>query len=203
MALLFQQNIVENLLPHDGVAVYYPRILNKDEANGFFNFLFTSIEWKHDEVVVAGRPIVTNRMVAWYGDSAYAYTYSGKTKTALPWTPELLELKRHAEKITGAKFNSCLLNLYHNGDEGVGWHSDNEDMLVKNATIASYSLGAERKFIFKHRETKENISITLENGSLLAMKGTTQSNWLHSLPKSTLVTEPRINLTFRLMVESA
>ena len=199
--LLFQQERIENLLPCDGIVTYCPQVLSQSEADDYFSSLFTSIEWKNDETVVMGRRIVTKRKVAWYGDSDYAYTYSGTTKQALPWTAELLKLKDLAEKITGARFNSCLLNLYHNGEEGLGWHSDNEDSLVKEATIASYSLGAARKFVFKHRKTKENISIMLENGSLLAMSGTTQANWLHSLPRSVLVTEPRINLTFRLMVE--
>ena len=199
--LLFQQNIIENLLPCDGIAVYYPSVLNRTEAENYFDRLFASIKWKNDEAVVMGRHIVTKRKVAWYGDSDYSYTYSGTMKQALPWTAELLTLRQLAEKITDAKFNSCLLNLYHNGDEGVGWHSDNEESLVKNATIASYSLGAERVFRFKHKKTKQNISIILENGSLLAMSGPTQACWLHSLPKSANVTEPRINLTFRLMVE--
>jgi alkylated DNA repair dioxygenase AlkB len=198
---LFQQETIENLLPYDGVATYYPAVLDRVEAENYFDRLLASIEWKNDEAVVMGRSIVTKRKVAWYGDLNYSYTYSGATKQALPWTAELIELKQLAEEITAAKFNSCLLNLYHDGYEGVGWHSDNEASLVKNAMIASYSLGAERIFRFKHKKTKQNVEIILENTSLLAMSGATQDCWLHSLPKSALVTGPRINLTFRLMVE--
>jgi alkylated DNA repair dioxygenase AlkB len=198
---LFQQETIENLLPYDGVATYYPAVLDRIEAENYFDRFLVSIEWKNDEAVVMGRRIVMKREVAWYGDLNYSYTYSGATKQALPWTAELTELKQLAEEITAAKFNSCLLNLYHDGEESVGWHSDNEASLVKNATIASYSLGATRIFRFKHKKTKQNVEIMLENGSLLVMSGPTQAYWLHALPKSTNVTEPRINLTFRLMVE--
>jgi alkylated DNA repair dioxygenase AlkB len=130
------------------------------------------------------------------------YTYSNSTKQALPWTNELSYLKQIVEKYAGIKFNSCLLNLYHNGNEGMGWHSDDEGSLGKNNTIASLSFGAERKFSFKHKRTKQIVSLVLEHGSLLVMKGTTQSNWLHSLPKSKNRTQPRINLTFRTISKS-
>jgi alkylated DNA repair dioxygenase AlkB len=112
-------------------------------------------------------------------------------------------LRRKVEEHVGIKFNSCLLNLYHNGNEGMGWHSDDEESLGKNNTIASLSFGAERKFSFKHKhkQTKQTISLVLEHGSLLIMKDATQSNWLHSLPKSKNITQPRINLTFRIIHE--
>ncbi len=93
-----------------------------------------------------------------------------------------------------------MLNLYHNGNEGMGWHSDDEKSLGKNNTIASLSFGAERNFSFKQKHTKQIVSLVLEHGSLLIMKDTTQTNWLHSLPKSKSVTRPRINLTFRTIV---
>jgi alkylated DNA repair dioxygenase AlkB len=112
----------------------------------------------------------------------------------------LLELKKIAEEITGATFNSCLLNLYHNGNEGMAWHSDDEKSLGKNTAIASFSFGAERKFSLKHKKSKEAVSIILENGSLLLMKGTTQDNWLHCLPKAKKINAPRINLTFRTII---
>ena len=129
------------------------------------------------------------------------YTYSNTTKRALAWKKELSELKQIVEKYAETKFNSCLLNFYHNGNEGMGWHSDDEESLGKNNnTIASLSFGAERKFSFKHKQTKQIISVVPEHGSLLVMKGATQSNWLHSLPKSKTITQPRINLTFRTMM---
>jgi len=143
---------------------------------------------------------VAKRKVAWYGDSDYLYTYSNTTKQALTWTKELSDLKQRVEEVTGTKFNSCLLNLYHNGDEGIAWHSDDEKPLGENSIIASLSFGAERKFSFKHKHTKQTISVVLEHGSLLIMKDATQTNWLHSLPKSKKITRPRINLTFRTIV---
>ena len=152
---------------------------------------------KNDEVVIYGKHIVTDRKIAWYGDEPYNYTYSNTTKQAHLWTRELLQLKQVVEESTDTVFNSCLLNLYHNGAEGMSWHSDNEEALGKNAVIASLSLGAQRKFSFKHKQNKKTVSLELEDGSLLLMKGETQQHWQHSLPKTTKVHEPRINLTFR------
>ena len=190
-----------NLLPQDGTVNYYGPILSQSQANAYLEILLDSIQWKNDEAVIFGKHIITKRKAAWYGNDAYAYTYSNTTKQALPWTKELLELKKLVEAECKTEFNSCLLNLYHNGDEGMAWHSDDERSLGKDSTIASMSFGAERKFALKHKISKESISVTLENGSLLVMKDQTQSNWLHSLPKSIKVTRPRINLTFRTMIE--
>lgn len=190
---------LQNLLPYDGEASYYGRIIEAADAENYFNHLFTSLDWQGDVVVIMGRRIVTKRKVAWYGDRSYLYAYSGSEKRALPWTDELSELKALTESVTKERFNSCLLNLYHSGEEGLGWHSDNEPSLVENAAIASISLGVNRKFVFKHRKTKQNVELLLENGSLLLMRGTTQSHWLHSLPKALRVREPRISLTFRSM----
>jgi alkylated DNA repair dioxygenase AlkB len=120
----------------------------------------------------------------------------------MPWTPDLLELKSLAEKLSGETFNSCLLNLYHNGSEGVGWHSDGEKDLKKNGAIGSLSFGAERRFLFRHKERKENVELFLEHGSLMIMKDETQTNWLHRLPPVRQITAPRVNLTFRTIVES-
>ena len=196
---LFNNEIhsLTNLLPKDGIVVYYKNLLEINEANHYFDCLFNTIEWKNDQALIYGKLIITKRKVAWYGDTDFEYTYSKTTKRALPWTTELIELKKMIEELTGEKFNSCLLNLYHNGDEGMTWHSDAEKVLKKNGAIASLSLGAERKFSFKHKETKETLSLILENGSLLLMKGSTQTYWLHRLPPTKLISTPRINLTFR------
>ena len=187
----------ENLLPFDGVVHYCGLIINESDSAKYLQNLLKNIQWKHDESKIFGRHIITKRKAAWYGNDEYSYTYSGTTKVALPWTPELTAIKKIVEEKTGTKFNSCLLNLYHNGNEGMTWHSDDEKILGKNTVIASVSLGASRKFAFKHKGTKETISTILENGSLLVMKGTTQNNWLHCLPKTVKVLSPRINLTFR------
>ncbi len=198
---LFSDNQITNLLPFDGTVLYYGPIMSVTEANHYFNELYNTIEWKHDEAIVFGKHIITNRKVAWYGDKAFDYTYSNTTKKALPWTKELLELKKLAEEKTETTYNSCLLNLYNNGDEGMAWHSDSEKMLQKNGSIASLTFGAERKFAFKHKETNNTTSIILENGSLLFMKDETQTHWLHRLPPNVHVKRPRINLTFRTIVE--
>ena len=191
---------INNVLLKDGTVNYYPNVLTHDDASHYLDLLLQKIVWDNDEVIIFGKHIVTKRKVAWYGDSNYLYTYSNTTKQALPWTKELLELKQIVEKLTESKFNSCLLNLYHSGNEGMGWHSDDEESIQPNSTIASLSLGAERKFSFKHKQTKQTISSVLEHGSLLIMKDATQAYWLHSLPKSKTISGPRINLTFRTMI---
>ncbi len=190
-----------NLLPKDGTVHYYGKILNLNRANDYFQALITTINWKHDEAIIYGKKIITKRKVAWYGEKAFKYTYSKTTKSALPWSKELLELKKFIEKETGETYNSCLLNLYHNGNEGMGWHSDGEKDLKKNGAIASLSLGATRKFAFKHKLHKDKVELLLEHGSLLVMKGETQSHWLHRLPPTTKISTPRVNLTFRTIVE--
>lgn len=190
-----------NWLPEDGVVNYHGKLLSKQKADDYFEILLKSIEWKNDEAIIFGKKIITKRKVAWYGEKPFEYTYSKTTKRALPWTKELMELKSLIEKETGETFNSCLLNLYHDGSEGMAWHSDGETDLKKNGAIASLSLGAERKFAFKHKKSGDKIEIMLENGSLLMMMGTTQSHWLHRLPPTTKVGSPRVNLTFRTIVE--
>ncbi len=190
----------KNILPKDGIVNYYGKLWNRQVANYYFEKLWNTIEWKNDQAIIFGKLIITKRKVAWYGESEFEYTYSNITKKALVWTPELIELKAMVEKETGETFNSCLLNLYHSGDEGMAWHSDGEKDLKKNGAISSLSFGAERKFAFKHKETKETVSILLEHGSLLVMRGTTQINWLHRLPPTKRINKPRINLTFRTIV---
>jgi alkylated DNA repair dioxygenase AlkB len=197
---MFNVDKTANLLFKDGTAYYYGIIMPYKEANRYYELLLKNILWKNDEAIILGKHIITKRKVAWYGDSDYLYTYSNATKQALTWTKELLELKQRVEQITGARFNSCLLNLYHDGNEGLGWHSDDERSIGKSTPIASLSFGAERKFSFKHKQTKQTVSLVLEHGSLLVMKDVTQMNWLHSLPKSNKITQARINLTFRTMV---
>lgn len=186
-----------NLLPRDGSVNYFGRVFSAAESAELFRVLLREVPWKSDELVMFGRRITTRRQVAWYGGAGCSYTYSGVTRQPLPWTPELRALKTRVESLADAAFNSCLLNLYHDGRDGMAWHSDDEKELGRHNTIASVSLGAERKFSFKHRRTGETVSLALEDGSLLVMRGATQLNWQHSLPKSKKVTTARINLTFR------
>jgi alkylated DNA repair dioxygenase AlkB len=198
---LFNQDPTANLLPFDGIVQYYGPVMKRDTADHYLNTLLQDIEWKNDEAIIYGKHIITKRKVAWYGDRTFSYTYSNTTKQALVWTKELLELKQLVEKLTGDTFNSCLLNLYHTGEEGMAWHSDDEKSLGLNTCIASLSFGAERKFSLKHKTTGDTVIQMLQHGSLLVMKGATQTNWLHCLPKTKKVLLPRVNLTFRTIIK--
>ena len=190
-----------NHLPYDGTVQYYGKVIQEMVADDYFEKLMQNIAWENDQAIIFGRQITTKRKVAWYGDQGYEYTYSNVNRYALPWTVELLELRQRVEQLTGERFNSCLLNLYHTGEEGMSWHSDDETDLKKNSAIASLSFGAERKFAFKHKQSKEKVELYLEHGSLLVMKDATQSHWLHRLPPTKKVSTARINLTFRTIVE--
>ncbi|WP_313513608.1 alpha-ketoglutarate-dependent dioxygenase AlkB [Sphingobacterium sp.] len=195
MKLFNTANPSKNQLPYDGTVHYYGRICDPDK--GYFEKLLHGIAWKNDQAVIFGRHIETKRKVAWYGDKRFEYSYSNIQKIAEPWIAELLELKEMVERKSGETFNSCLLNLYHDGSEGMAWHSDGEKDLKKHGAIASLTFGAERKFSFKHKTSKEKIDLYLEDGSLLIMKDQTQDHWLHRLPPTKTVHGARINLTFR------
>lgn len=193
------QNTLINLLPFDGMVNYHGQIIEEAEASKLLKIFLEEIPWKNDEAIIFGKHIITKRKVAWYADGDFPYHYSNTTKIPLEWTPELLDLKSIADEKCGVKFNSCLLNLYHDGDEGMGWHRDDEKTLLKDSTIASLSFGAERKFVLKHIKTKEKVEVFLENGSMVVMAGTVQTHWHHALPKTKKVKSPRVNLTFRCM----
>lgn len=191
----------KNWLPYDGIVNNHAQVFTQTEADFYLKALLDTIAWKNDEANIFGKKIITKRKVAWYAEQPFQYTYSKITKQALPWTPELLSLKSRVEKETGETFNSCLLNLYHDGEEGMGWHSDGETDLKKDGAIASLSFGAARKFAFKHKKSKQKVEFTLTHGSLLVMKGSTQTHWLHRLPPTKRVTALRVNLTFRTIVK--
>ena len=190
----------KNLLPEDGTVHYYGKIYAPDSADKLYEILMESIDWQYDQAKIFGKTIETKRKVAWYAKKSFSYRYSGTTKVALPWTKELNKIKQKLEELTAESYNSCLLNLYHSGDEGMAWHSDGEKELIKEGSIASVSFGAERKFSFKHKQTKEKVDLWLEHGSLMVMKDKTQNYWLHRLPPTKKVRLPRINLTFRQML---
>ena len=200
---LFSPEPPFNILPFNGITTYYGPILNAVEAGKYFTILMDEIEWKHDEARIFGKHFITSRKIAWYAEKEFPYTYSGSTRVALPFTETLVSLKKHIETLCNCTFNACLLNLYHNGNEGMAWHSDDESALVKGHPIASLSLGAERRFLFRHKLNGTTIPIQLEHGSLLIMETETQDYWLHRLPKALRIKEPRINLTFRSMREYA
>jgi alkylated DNA repair dioxygenase AlkB len=197
--LFDQQDATEPLviLAKDGQAEYLSGFYDAEASDDLFTNLLDTLIWESDEILMFGKLVRTARKVAWVGDPECLYTYSGIQKTPQAWTKELIEMRGKLEQFTGHTYNSCLLNLYHTGEEGMGWHSDNERELDSAAPIASVSLGARRKFAFRHKRDKTTSSVFLENGSLLIMHPPIQEHWQHSLLKTKTVTSPRINLTFR------
>jgi len=191
-----------NLLPCDGLVDYHPFAFSTEEIKAYFSYLSTEIPWQQDVVKLFGKTYITDRKVAWYAEKPFIYRYSGQSKIALPFSPTLLDIKLRVEKLTGSEYNACLLNFYHSGSEGMGWHSDNEKSISPNSSIASVSLGALRKFQFKHKTHGQKIDIILDSGSVLDMREETQEFWLHALPKNTKIKGERINLTFRKMADS-
>jgi alkylated DNA repair dioxygenase AlkB len=185
------------ILAKDGEAEYLNNFYALDECHDLFKNLLSSLPWESDQIIMFGKLVTTSRKVVWVADPECLYTYSGIQKIPQDWTNELLQIKHKLEQVTGHTYNSCLLNLYHNGNEGMGWHSDNEKELDSTTPIASVSLGARRKFAFRHKQDKTTTSVFLENGSLLMMHPPMQEHWQHSLLKTKIVTSPRINLTFR------
>jgi alkylated DNA repair dioxygenase AlkB len=161
--------------------------------------LIIEVSWRSEEVVMWGRRIPQPRLVAWYGDPGRSYAYSGLCLQPLNWTPLLLDIKARVEEVTGAPFNSVLLNYYRDHRDSIGFHSDNEPELGEQPIIASVSFGEERSFILKHRRAKQvpPVHLRLASGSLLLMKGDTQRCWKHGIPKESRPCGPRVNLTFR------
>lgn len=186
-----------NLLPMNGSAQYLPAFMSAEESVGLFEQLQKTLRWEADQIMMFGKLVITRRKVAWTGDPECTYTYSGVKKSPQAWTPELLSIKTRLEELTQSEFNSCLLNFYHDGNDGMGWHSDDEKELDANSPIASLSLGAQRKFAFRHKVDKTTIPLYLESGSVLIMHSPTQQFWQHTLLKTKTVSNPRINLTFR------
>lgn len=189
-----------DMLPFDGSAFYVASWLSEATANAYFNALLTEIDWQHDEVLAYGKQISTRRKTAWLADEGLSYKYSGILRKPTPWTPTVLAIKQRVEKDAGESFNACLLNYYQSGQEGMGWHSDSEPEIVEASTIASVSLGATRRFQFRHKLEGLKQELLLESGSLLLMKGDVQQYWQHQVPKMLREKEPRISLTFRIMV---
>lgn len=192
---LFNASSTKNLLPFDGEVMYWPNFIKYDDAKFYFEYYQNTLAWKSDKIKIYGKTYITKRQVAWMGDADYGY--SGNIHPKQSWDSQTFDLKLTLEKKLSTSFNGCLFNLYPSGNEGMGWHADDEKELGIHPIIASLSLGAIRKFRFKHREKKVVIDQILEPGSLLVMQGKTQTHWLHELPKTKKVFHPRINLTFR------
>lgn len=159
---------------------------------------FTNINWKHDQIKLYGKQIPLPRLTSWYGDQGKAYTYSGITSQPNEWNEGLLYIKEKLEKIARENFNSVLLNWYRNGEDYLNWHADDEKELGKNPVIASVNFGESRDFIIRRNDDQlKKITIPLNHGSLLIMRGELQHFWQHSIPKRKRVTGSRFNLTFR------
>lgn len=192
----------ENLPIEDGTLHYYADFLESAIANDYFFELQRSIEWRQPVVQLFGKSISSPRLSAWYADEGIDYSYSGYEEKFKPWLPTLLEIKEKIEALLGHPFNGVLANLYRNGADSVGWHSDDERELGPNPVIASVSLGAQRLFLMRHKKKnkRESIRFELAHGSLLVMAEETQHHWRHSLPKTRSAVGPRINLTYRYLV---
>ncbi len=187
------------VLDRDGRVTYDPSFLEPSFAEHAFAALTTEIAWAQDAMVLYGRRVAFPRLTAWYGDPGAAYTYSGIRNEPRAWTPLLRALRDRVAATSGARFNSVLLNRYRGGDDGMGWHSDDERELGAEPVIASLSVGAVRTFELRHRGDRERIALPLASGSLLVMSGATQRHWLHRVAKDRRATGARINLTFRLV----
>lgn len=201
MNKIFEQDDHINLLPFDGEVYLFTNAFTRAESDHYLDALQKEIAWKQEPIKVFGKEVLQPRFTAWYGDPGKAYSYSGIIMKPLFWTNSLQSIKKKVEHITGHTYNSCLLNLYRNGNDSMGWHRDNEKELGTNPVIASLSFGATRTFQFRnYKNNKEKISVELLSGSILLMSGNTQTFWQHALPKTRAVTDIRINLTFRNIV---
>ena len=184
----------------DSTILYFPNFLDSTTANQYFDIFKNTIPWQQDDIKVYGKVYPQPRLTALYGNNSKPYSYSNITMQPHEFTDELLKLKQQIETKTNAIFTTCLLNLYRDGKDSNGWHSDNEKELRQNPVIASITLGQERFFHLKHRTKKElKHKLLLENGSLLLMQDETQHHWLHQIPKTAKAIKERINLTFRVI----
>ena len=186
---------VANLAPRDGELWLIETAVPEPEC--FLQRLFSELDWRQDTGRIVGREVRLPRLTAWYGDAGYRY--SGIDNPPTPWLPILLALKATAEDLAGTSFNSVLANLYRDGQDSMGWHSDDERSLGENPVIASLSFGAVRRFRLKHKTEPLAIALELSPGSCLVMAGPLQHHWRHALPKTKKPVGPRVNLTFRLV----
>lgn len=182
----------------DANVIYYPYFLSSPTSDKLFKHFLEETPWQQDEITLFGKTHLQPRLTALYGNNGKSYSYSGICMRPLPFQSSHKELLKKLKEIETMDFSTVLLNLYRNGQDSNGWHSDDEKELGKNPVIASLSFGADRIFHLKHKNLKkERYKLTLRHGSLLLMKGATQHNWKHQLPKSNRIHDPRINLTFR------
>jgi len=190
---------LEKHIIQDGTLLIARHFILPEKASAYFQLLFQNIEWRQEEIVVFGKKNLEPRLTAWYANQGTHYAYSNKILQPKDWSSELIDLKSQIEEILpGKSFNSVLLNLYRDGNDRMGWHSDNEKELGPDPCIASLSFGATRYFDLKHKQDKtKRFRFELSSGMLLVMSGSLQEYWLHQVPQQKKVKEPRINLTFR------
>ena len=192
----------QQFLPFDGTATLFKDFLSADFAAQAFNQIKTENDWEQPEITIFGNTVLEPRLSTWHNELGEGYKYSGVMRRAQPFSKTLSDIRKRCSEVTNTPFNSALVNFYRNGQDGVGWHSDNEACNGPEPTIASVSLGATRRFDMRHRKTGETIKIQLESGSLLVMAGKSQHCWVHQVAKTKRVNEPRINLTFRCVIEN-
>ncbi len=186
----------------DADVVHHACHFSTADADRLFDALFTGIAWHQDRIRIHGRVLPVPRLTAWHGDGDRVYSYSGIDLDPHPWNAPLLEIKHAVERAVGGwTANSVLLNLYRDGRDSVAWHADDEPELGPEPVIASVSLGATRRFHMRHRSLDERLNVELHHASLLVMQGPTQHHWMHQVPKTARPCGPRINLTFRRVVE--
>lgn len=177
---------------------FHPGWLDAEAADRLFDALRDGLPWSVHRIRLFGREVDSPRLSAWMGDPAAVYRYSGTVFVPYPWTGALASLRERLQAALGVPFNSVLANLYRNGQDAMGWHSDDEPELGSRPVIASVSLGAERRFLLKHREDPaRRAALALPHGSLLVMSGDTQRLYRHALPRTARPVGARINLTFR------
>jgi hypothetical protein len=136
---------------------------------------------------IFGKIIDVPRNYAVYGIS---YGFAGQSNVGNEVLPCLVPFLAYG--------NSILVNWYEDGSKYIGYHSDDEKGLV--GEVFGFSYGAERKFKFQHKKTKEVHNLVLEHNSLIIMKENTQANYKHSLPAMKRILEPRISITVRTIL---
>ena len=183
----------------DGELYLLTHFLPDPEAARLFDALRAGLAWAPHRVRLFGREYPTPRLCAWHGDAGARYAYSGQPLEPAPWPPALARLRAQIETVCGQVFNGVLCNLYRDGADSMGWHSDDEASLGPQPVIASVSLGAARRFVLRHRQRRElkPLTLVLGHGSLLVMAGATQHHWQHAVPRTRHADGMRINLTFR------
>ncbi len=205
MTDLFAPASTDNLLPYDGKVNDLGVII--DDATALYNTLLNELPWQSDIVTLFGKTHITTRKIVWMGDKNANYQYSGHVRQTVPWSDIVFHVKQEIEQALAkigvtTNFNTCLLNYYPSGADGMGYHADDEKELGHQPVIASLSLGATRKFVFKHKKTQDKVELYLESGQLVVMHGDTQTFWKHTITKTKTVDTGRISLTFRHMLTS-